>query len=90
MGESVTIFRGSAPISSTRWRCRVCENHLSVRDLEVCGFTADLIVEMKDQLQPESKNRVLFLSNGTYRILEDRKQQYAFGKKRAHSEPASV
>lgn len=73
----------NAIVTGQRWRCLVCENHCSYGDLELCGLTEDLIQEFQKDLAPTSRDRIEFCSNGSYRLLEAKKQRYKNNKKRS-------
>lgn len=88
--DLLNFLTGSSRISGTRWRCvgsSVCHNFLSIDDLELCGFTADLLVEMKGQLEPKSKDRIQFCSDRTYRLIEEKPKKQR--KKRAREDASS-
>ncbi|GAX10125.1 E3 SUMO-protein ligase PIAS1 [Fistulifera solaris] len=71
-------------ISGARWRCGACDpRFVSPRELRICGLTADMIQEYKDEISA-LRNRVELSEDGTYRLLEEKKVRHR-GVKRAQS-----
>jgi hypothetical protein len=63
-------------ISGARWRCGACDpRFVSPRELRICGLTADMIQEYKDEISP-LRNRVELTEEGTYRLLEEKKVRH--------------
>ncbi len=71
-------------ISGARWRCGACDpRFVSPRELRICGLTADMIREYKDEISA-LRNRVELSEDGAYRLLEEKKVRHR-GVKRAPS-----
>jgi hypothetical protein len=60
----------NAVVSGGRWRCASCETFVSLYDLQYCGFTADILRELRD-VATSSRHRVQLRDDGTYTLLEE-------------------
>ena len=62
-------------VSGQRWRCLVCEKHLSYYDLQLDGLVEKLIFQFRKELQPVERDRIEYRADGTYTLLRERKQR---------------
>ncbi|KAL7473235.1 hypothetical protein ACHAXS_013667 [Conticribra weissflogii] len=80
------FLRTNEIVSGGRWRCGVCEDFLSVRDLIHCGLFQEMLDEYRNLISG-SRDKVSFRSDGTWMLKEENKLRYA--KKRPNSIPSS-
>ena len=71
--DMINFLASNRMVSGQRWRCLVCEKHLSYYDLQQDGLVKDIIVEFGDQVQPVERDRVEYCADGTYTLLPARK-----------------
>lgn len=72
-------------VHGNRWRCVACESFVSLKSLERCGLTADLLQEFTPSVIEDGRDRVEFRSGGSYELLPKRKKRY----KGKESDPSS-
>ena len=67
-----TFLHYNKHISGGRWRCGVCEDFISVRDLVHCGLYETILLECKDKISA-GRDKVSFRSDGSWCLKEDSK-----------------
>jgi len=67
-----TFLHYNKHISGGRWRCGVCEDFLSVRDLVLCGLYETMLLEYKDKVSV-GHDKVSFRSDGSWSLKDENK-----------------
>ena len=77
----------NAFVSGNRWRCASCESFLSLKSLECCGLTSQLLHEFASTVSTD-RDRIELCSDRSYILLKPRMPR---SKKRLRSQvtPAS-
>jgi hypothetical protein len=76
-------------VSGQRWRCIVCEQYVSLQDLELCTLTEEVIHEFRKDLIPTERDRVEFCADGSYKLLGARSQRTNNKKRTAQEVPVA-
>jgi hypothetical protein len=74
-------------VSGQRWRCIVCEQYVSLQDLELCTLTEELVQQFQEDLIPTERDRVEFCADGSYKLLGARSQRGINKKRTAQTVP---
>jgi hypothetical protein len=69
-----TFLHFNKNISGGRWRCGVCEDFISVRDLVQCGLYQTMLHEFQDKISA-GHDKVSFRSDGYWCLKEDSKSR---------------
>jgi hypothetical protein len=67
-----TFLHYNKHISGGRWRCGVCEDFISVRDLVRCGLYETMLLEYEDKISA-GRDKVSFRSDGSWCLKKDSK-----------------
>jgi hypothetical protein len=70
-----TFLHYNKHISGGRWRCGVCEDFLSVRDLVQCGLYETMLLEYKDKVSV-GQDKVSFRSDGSWSLKDENKPRH--------------
>jgi hypothetical protein len=72
-------------VSGQRWRCLVCEEHISYYDLQLDRLVEKLLHEYRNELVPTERDRIEFSADGSTKLLEQKRKER---KKRSLPESA--
>ena len=67
----------------------VCEQFLSLYDLQLDGLVQDLIFEFRNSVVATERDRVEFCSDGSYTLLPPKNKKQNDGRKRAAPDSAT-
>ena len=70
-----SFLHSNKHVSGGRWRCGVCEDFLSVRDLVQCGLFEAMLHDHRDKISG-ARDKVSFRPDGTWSLKEENKLRY--------------
>uniref|UniRef100_A0A7S1ZP29 SP-RING-type domain-containing protein n=1 Tax=Ditylum brightwellii TaxID=49249 RepID=A0A7S1ZP29_9STRA len=69
------FLHSNSTVSGGRWRCCVCEDYVSIRDLICCGLFTRMLEEHRSSVTG-SRNKVQFSADGTWELMGVSKLRY--------------
>jgi len=79
-------IRTNATVSGGRWRCSVCEDFVSLKDLVIDGMMVKMLEKHRDDITG-SRDKVQVSKDGSWKLMEENRLRYQ--KKRHFNDNAS-
>ena len=77
-------------ITGQRWKCLVCEDLVAYDQLELCGLTQQALETHDKEAVPTNRDRIEFASDGSYKLLEAKKERHRKKRAVAKNETAAL